>query len=189
MPQETPNPQNPRLESERLILRKPEMKDAPHIQQLAGHEEVAKGTLTMPHPYEDGMAEEYIARVADTPGTGGDYTFGIILKEIGTLIGNIGLRCNPTHKTADLGYWVGVPYWGKGYVTEAAGEVLRFGFEALDLNKIHASHFTDNPASGRVMQKIGMTHEGTQRQQYWRWEMFRDLALYGILRSEYDAQK
>jgi len=186
MQPDSPYPQNPRLETERLILRRLELADAPHIQHLAGHVEVARGTLTMPHPYEDGMAEAYIEGASNDFGKDGAYSFGVILKETGTLIGNIGIQCNNTHKTADMGYWIGKPYWGNGYMSEAAHAVLRFGFETLRLNKIHAIHFTDNPASGRVMQKVGMTYEGTRRQHYWRWGEFKDVALYGILRSAYD---
>jgi len=64
------------------------------------------------------------------------------------------------HRRAELGYWIGVPYWGKGYATEAARSVVNYGFSTLELHRIFASHVPANPASGRVLTKIGMRHEG-----------------------------
>ena len=87
----------------------------------------------------------------------------------------------------ELGYWLGVPFWNQGYCTEAALAVVQYGFEVLRLHRIYASHMIRNPASGRIMQKIGMTYEGCQRQHVQKWGVFEDLATYGILQSEYVA--
>ena len=84
-----------------------------------------------------------------------------------------------------MGYWVGVPFWGQGICTEAARALLGFGFGDLNLNKIHAHHFTRNPASGRVLQKLGMKYEGQLRQHVLKSDRFEDLFSYGILRSEF----
>ena len=89
---------------------------------------------------------------------------------------------------AELGYWIGKPYWGQGYCTEAARATLDFGFEQLGLNRIFAHHFARNPASGRVMQKIGMTREGRLRQHVKKWDAFEDLELYGILKDHWAAR-
>ena len=93
----------------------------------------------------------------------------------------------PEHARAELGYWIGKPYWRNGYATEAARAILQYGFGQLGLNRIHAGHFTRNPGSGRVMQKIGMTHEGHQPRHVKKWDRFEDLELYGILHSQYDS--
>jgi [ribosomal protein S5]-alanine N-acetyltransferase len=85
-----------------------------------------------------------------------------------------------------LGYWIGKPYWGRGFCTEAARAVLRYAFTELGLNRVHAYHFHHNPASGRVLQKIGMTHEGLLRQHVKKWGQFIDNELYSILRSEFE---
>ncbi|MEQ8675191.1 MAG: GNAT family N-acetyltransferase [Aggregatilineales bacterium] len=175
----------PRLTTERLILRPPELRDAPNIQRLAGEYEVVKGTLTMPHPYEDGMAEEFITRTQTQFEEKTGYPFAIALKDTDELIGVIGLHPVAAYQRAEIGYWIGVPYWNKGYVTESATAVMRFGFEVVGLNRIYASHYTDNPASGKVMQKLGMTYEGTLRQHLRRFESYKDVAFYGILRDEY----
>lgn len=105
----------------------------------------------------------------------------------GPLIGAIGLQFHVQNRAAELGYWVAVPQWNKGYGTEAAKALVAYGFETLKLHRIFARHMTNNPASGRIMQKIGMTYEGTQRQAVRRFGHFVDLALYGILRDEYEA--
>ena len=89
------------------------------------------------------------------------------------------------NNSAELGYWIGKPYWNSGYATEASRAVLKYGFEVLGLNRIHASHFRRNPASGRIMEKIGMKYEGCLRQHFKKWGKFEDLETYGILRSEY----
>ncbi|NEP60397.1 MAG: GNAT family N-acetyltransferase, partial [Symploca sp. SIO2G7] len=86
---------------------------------------------------------------------------------------------------AELGYWIGVLYWSKGYCTEAAKAVVQYGFEVIGLHRIQAAHFPHNPASGRVMQKIGMSYEGYRRQHILKWGKFEDLELYGILKSDW----
>jgi [ribosomal protein S5]-alanine N-acetyltransferase len=176
-----------RFETERLILRRLEKGDAARVQELAGDYEVAYNTLMMPHPYEDGLAEPFIERVNEEWDHGNSYTFCIASKSDNLLMGVIGIHPAPTNRNAEIGYWIGVPYWNKGYVTEAARRVVQFGFEDLKLNRIHASYFTRNPASGRIMQKIGMTYEGMMRQHYMRFGEFVDVGYYAILRSEYDA--
>ncbi len=94
-------------------------------------------------------------------------------------------RWQTLRRCAELGYWIGRFYWGQGYCTEAARQVLRYGFEDLKLNKICARHMQTNPASGRVMQKIGMRQEGCLRQHYNRWGEVVDYPIYGILHAEY----
>ncbi|MFB2772525.1 GNAT family N-acetyltransferase, partial [Pelatocladus sp. BLCC-F211] len=105
------------------------------------------------------------------------------------LCGAIGLGINQKHNHAELGYWIGKPFWGNGYCTEAAQEVLRYGFEKLGLHRICASHFAHNPTSGRVMQKIGMTYEGCRRQHTLKWGEYIDVMEYGILKSEWQNLK
>ena len=93
------------------------------------------------------------------------------------------------HQRAVVGYWIGCEYWNNGYCTEAAGEIVRFGFEELGLNRIVSSHLTRNPASGRVMQKIGMKYEGCSPQQVRHRGRFEDLERYGLLRADFQASR
>ena len=159
--------------------------DAEQVQRLAGDRAVADTTLNIPHPYEDGMAEKWISNHRDWFERGEQAVFAITLRSDGTLIGAVGLRIEREDQRAELGYWIGRPYWGQGYCTEAARAVLGFGFQQLGLNRIYARHFIRNPASGRVMQKLGMSHEGRLRQHVRKWDAFEDLELYGILKSQW----
>ena len=178
-------PERPTLTTARLVLRPLTVADAPDVQRLAGEREVASTTLNIPHPYEPGMAEQWISTHQGAYERGELVNFAIGLRVDNALLGAIGLRIDQQHTHAELGYWLGKPYWNAGYCTEAAHAVVAYGFESLGLHRIHASHMTRNPASGRVMQKIGMRYEGCLRQHVNKWEVFEDLALYGILKSEY----
>lgn len=178
---------NPTLTTIRLTLRPFRIDDAPSVQQLAGAWEIAETTANIPHPYTDGMAEQWIGTHQGAFDQGESVTFAIVLKSDAQLIGAIGLGLRQVHHLAELGYWIGKPYWGQGYCTEAAKEVLRYAFEDLDLHRIQARHMTKNPASGRVMQKIGMKYEGTLRDSLFRWGRFEDVAMYSVLRDEYDS--
>ena len=100
----------------------------------------------------------------------------------------IGLHLNRQDNRAELGYWIGVPFWGRGYATEAATEVVRYGFEELGLNKIYAGYFSRNPASGNVLRKIGMRHEGTLRQQHRKWGEYVDVEFYALTRDEFTSR-
>jgi len=173
----------PTLRTERLLLRAFRPEDAAVVQRLAGEREVADTTLTIPHPYRDGMAETWIATHAEAWERQERLTLAITAEALG-VIGAISLHLRPVHRRAELGYWVGRPFWNCGYATEAARAVIAFGFEALGLSRIHASHFTRNPASGRVMVKAGMRLEGTFRQHVIRWDRPEDLSQYAILKTD-----
>lgn len=188
----------PTLYTPRLSLRAFVPADAPRIQELCGDARVAATTGRIPHPYPEGEAEKYIRTLAAPREDGSRYTFGITLAgtrtpgrehdltDTGHLIGSISLREIETeHRRGVLGYWIGVPYWGKGFATEAARAVLAFGFIRKGLNRIMADHFVTNPASGRVMQKVGMTQEGILRQYFYKNGVCLDVAVYSILQEEW----
>jgi RimJ/RimL family protein N-acetyltransferase len=182
-----PPPPQPVVLTPRLRLRPFLPSDATAVQRLAGDHAVAHTTLSSPHPYEDGMAEAWIAGVAEDFTSGRQVVFAITDGVTGELIGAVGLVLRLEHGRAELGYWIGRPFWGRGYATEAVREVLRYGFTSLGLHRIHASHFARNPASGRVMVKVGMRREGVARAHVRRFDRFEDLVQYGILREEFDA--
>ena len=180
-------PTQPTLETARLVLRPFRTADADEVQRLAGDRAVADTTLNIPHPYEDGMAEKWISNHRDWFERREQAVFAITLRSDGTLIGAVGLLIHGEDQRAELGYWIGKPYWNQGFCTEAARRVLGFGFEHLGLNRIYAHHFVRNPASGRVLQKLGMAHEGRLRQHVRKWDAFEDLELYGILKSQWSG--
>jgi ribosomal-protein-alanine N-acetyltransferase len=178
----------PTLTSQRLILRPFRVQDAAAVQVLVGDRDIAANTLNIPHPYPEGQAERWIAthegRFERLEGA----TFAIVPRDSEKLIGAIGLEINQQHNRAELGYWVGKPYWNRGFATEAVQAVLGYAFNALEMGRVYASHFRRNPASGRVMQKVGMRHEGRLRRHVRKWGSYLDLEIYGILREEYPAE-
>jgi [ribosomal protein S5]-alanine N-acetyltransferase len=175
----------PTLETKRLILRPFTLQDAPVVHELVSAREIADTTLAIPHPYEQGMAEAWIGSHQKGYDEGNSVHFAITVRESSQLVGSIGLQIHPIHSYAEMGYWVGVPYWGNGYCTEAVGAVIKYGFEDKGLNRIYAVHFKRNPASGRVMQKNGMVYEGCLHQHVRKWDGYEDLMQYGILQTEW----
>jgi ribosomal-protein-alanine N-acetyltransferase len=175
----------PILETNRLLLRPFSLIDSPDVQKLAGDKAIAATTLNIPHPYEDGMAEEWIGSHQERYEKGEEVTFAITLLDGRTLIGAIGLEINQRHQRAELGYWIGKSYWNNGYCTEAAEAVVRYGFAELKLHRIHAAHFSRNRASGRVMEKIGMKYEGRLRNHIQKWGRSEHLEIFGILKEEF----
>ncbi len=176
----------PILETPRLILREFAPGDAPTVAELAGAWEVADTTFNIPHPYSLGDAESFISSRPQLIERGEAAVFAIVLREGSRLCGCISLILQPRFARAEMGYWIGVPTWNQGICTEAGRAVLRYGFRDLGLHRIHACHIARNPASGRVMQKLGMSYEGCQRQHIRKHEVYEDLVLYGLLRADWE---
>jgi [ribosomal protein S5]-alanine N-acetyltransferase len=175
----------PTLETARLKLRPYTEADIPELLPLIGTREVAATTLRIAHPYTEQDAKAFLELSKDPD----KLWLAITLRSDNRQIGGIGLRVDKQHQHADLGYWLGVPFWGRGYATEAGTEILRYGIETLALHRIFASHFKHNPASGRILKKIGMKYEGCQREHLLKWDRFLDSELYGILRREWEARE
>lgn len=172
----------PTITTERLKLRPYEFADAPQLTRLIGVREVAANLLRVPYPYTEQDARSFISSIGESS----EARFAITRAGQEDLIGGIGLRIDPAHSHAELGYWLGQTYWGCGYATEAALAVLRYGFESLGLHRICASAFRENTASAKVLRRIGMQHEGCLREHVLKWGRFIDLEMYGILRSEWE---
>ena len=170
----------PTLETARLVLRSYGPPDIPELVRLIGAREVAATTLRVPHPYTEQDAEEFIGNIDEEH----EARFAITLRASGGLCGGVGLRIDREHRHAELGYWIGVPYWGNGYATEAARAVLGYGFEDLKLHRIFATHFKQNAASRNVLQKLGMRHEGCLRSHVLKWGNFIDVEIYAVLSQE-----
>lgn len=177
----------PTLVTERLVLRPFRLEDAPAVQRLAGAREIAENTLLVPHPYPDGVAEDWISTHPQRLEEEKEVTLAITLRESGEVMGAIGLVLKLAHDKAEIGYWIGMPYWGRGYTTEAARAIIQYGFDEWSLHRIEAFHFARNPASGRVLQKLGMRHEGTMRGDLKKWGEYLDTEMYGVLREEWSS--
>jgi [ribosomal protein S5]-alanine N-acetyltransferase len=176
-----------KLETKRLVLRPYCDDDIFPLVRLAGAHEVAATTLRIPHPYTEQNAREFLVRCRDEASGKPESRFAITLRSDGQFLGGTGFRIDPDHHHAELGYWLGVPFWSKGYATEAARAMVQYGFETLGLHRIYASYFPENVASGHVLRKIGMKREGLLRGHVCKWEKFHDLEFYGILRSDFLA--
>jgi RimJ/RimL family protein N-acetyltransferase len=180
----------PVLRTKRLILRRFAMSDAKDVQRLAGHRLIYATTANIPHPYPDGAAEEWISQHEELIRKAQSFPFAITLKDSGALIGCIALfGVLATHKKAEIGYWIGVDYWGQGYCSEAAQAIAKFGFSVLKLNKIVGRFKVGNTASGRILKKIGMKKVGVFKQDFFRDGRFQDTAFYEVLRSEFKRSK
>src|SRR4030088_1343463 len=131
------------LQTERLTLRLHARSDIAALMPLIGAREVAATTLRIPYPYTEADAQDFIAGTQEELLNGCGLRLGIVVRESDTLCGGVGLRVEPDHRRAELGYGIGVLYWGKGYATEAARALVQYGFETLQLHRIFASHFSD----------------------------------------------
>lgn len=177
------------LETERLRLRPFEAKDVDRLCELAGAEEVYRTTLNIPHPYLRADAEAWIIKVTEMRADGTAATFGVTLKGADELIGAVGLTIRREHDRAELGFWMGVPYWNMGYTTEAARAVLGYGFDSLRLERIFAGHISGNDASGRVQQKIGLQREGVLRHHFKKAGAYVDDVVYAMTREQWVARQ
>ena len=169
----------PTLHTERLILRSFTLEDAQDVQRLASDPDVASTTDAIEYPYEDGMAEEWIQWYHKCFEDGERVNFAITLKTDGMFVGTgeLVLRIHLPYNDAALGYWIGKPYWNCGYATEASKAIIAYGFREHDIDLIYADYFKRNPASGRVMQKIGMHYAYDLSEE--------DMIRYKILKSEF----
>jgi [ribosomal protein S5]-alanine N-acetyltransferase len=142
------------IRTKRLLLRPPVLGDAASISLLAGDYEVASMTGTIPHPFSEEMAVDWIQSLQ-----AGEEGVAFAIDRGGALIGCVGYRATEqTH--AEMGYWLGKPYWGLGYATEAAQALILYAFHEENFAYLTAGHFKENPASARVIAKLGFEPSG-----------------------------
>lgn len=179
-------PQPPTLCSERLRLRAVCADDAQAVAELAGDRRVARQLADVPSPFPVDQAARWLEARADRWRRGGGPTFAITCPKLSpALVGTLSLRCIPRDHRAELGYWLGVPYWGHGLASEAVACALRWAFTETGLYRVYAQVITSNKRSHRVLLKSGLTHEGTRRGHLRKGRRFVDVDQYGILRDEW----
>jgi ribosomal-protein-alanine N-acetyltransferase len=144
------------IRTPRLVLRAPELADAGRISLLAGDYDVASMTGTIPHPYSERQAAAWIAGVLR-----GEEGVVFAISRSGTLVGCTGYRAF-SNDHAELGYWIGKPYWGRGYATEAVRALIHYAFATDGFAYLTVGHFSDNPASARVIAKSGFRPHGKE---------------------------
>jgi RimJ/RimL family protein N-acetyltransferase len=145
----------PVLETERLILRAPRLEDVKAMAALANDRRIAENTRRLPHPYTAADAEQFVQWVNSS---GGEMALLITLPN-DTLIGAVGLNLLDG-PAPEIGYWLGAPYWGQGYATEAVRAVIDYAFTALDHDALQAGARVTNPASRRILEKCGFQWTG-----------------------------
>lgn len=177
----------PPLRSERLLLRHYQSSDLDALVRLANDREIADTTLNIPHPYNLEAARQWISSHPQQIAAGALAPYAVTCAATGALFGTVSLNIDAAFRIAELGYWIGKPYWRQGICTEAADRLLRYGFETIALHRVHARHLARNPASGRVLRKIGMREEGLAREHTMKWGKYEDLVLYGMLKQDWDA--
>ena len=172
------------IRTERLVLRPPEPGDAPRIHRLIGEWEVARMTANVPHPYEAGMAEDWIAKTARRLVAGEACQLAVIDSEAGGAVGGVGLDLDDRAAPV-LGYWIGRPYWGLGYATEAVGALVAFGFDALGAERIDATVLPANTASARVLGKLGFVRTGRVMQDAPARGARQEVDTYALSRTDH----
>lgn len=177
------------LKTKHLILNHFAISDASLVASMAGDVRVVEMTASIPYPYEESMAISWINDHTRQEVEDHNFVFAIRTQSTNQLVGCINLGLNFKHDSGVVGYWIGHDYWGKGYATEALAKIVEFGFEKKSLHKIWAEHKTFNVPSGRVMEKVGMIHEGIKRSHFKQGEdQYVDMSIKSILRQEYEAR-
>ena len=174
-----------RLTTERLILRRMDMNDAKDLFEYGRDREVARHVLWSAY-VSVAEARAYVRAMQRKYRMGEPASWCIELKETGRVIGTIGYMWHQQdHGSAEVGYSLARDQWNKGIMTEALERVIRYSFDDMQLHRIEAQHEVDNPASGAVMRKCGMKHEGTLRGRLFNKGRYVDVDLYSILREDY----
>ena len=175
----------PELNTSRLKLRKIQLSDVPSLIKYCNNKNIADQIFNIPYPYGEEDAVFRINFVLQGFKNKERYVFAISFKESDELIGEIGLHLDENNNSAQFGYWIGEPFWNKGIATEAIAAILKFGFEKLNLNKIYATHYPANIASGKVMIKNKMIKEAELKEHYRINNEYRSVIQYRLTKQEY----
>lgn len=175
----------PTLTTERLVLRKLKASDAADMFEYAKLHEVTKYLTWKPHK-DVYYTKQYLEYLGTRYAVGDFYDWAITLEGSGKMIGTVGFtRFDLPNNSAEIGYVLNPTYAGNGIATEAAKKILDFGFNFLKLHRIEARHMEGNDASHRVMEKLGMTEEGTFRESYYVNGSYKTVTVCSILKSDY----
>jgi len=173
------------METQRLVLRRFEINDAAALYTNWASSADTVTFMRMPPHQSADDTRAFVQSIIDNYEKTDTYRWAIVLKENNEPIGFIGLTVLSEYdETGDFGYSVGKAYWNYGYTTEALAAVLRYGLEKAGFNRLEAYHSIRNMASGRVMQKCGLTYEGRARQKYRSNLGFEDSDMYAIIKED-----
>ena len=178
------------IETERLILRRFIFDDGEAMfNNWAKDEEVTKYLMWPPHNTVD-ISQAYILTLIDGYEQDTTYDWGIELKEIGQVIGSIGVvRSDEQVGSLHIGYCIGKKWWNQGLMSEAFSAIIRYLFEEVGANRIESRFDPRNVGSGKVMEKCGLQYEGTLRESDHNNQGICDAAYYGLLRKDVEQWK
>lgn len=175
----------PRLETDRLVLRKLALDDLEDVYAYSSDEQVTRYLRWGPHASLE-QTESYIRGVLQEYRQGRDGTWGIEYRASGHVVGAIHLMAISTqHRKAEIGFLLSRAYWGRGLMVEALLSVLKYAIEDVGLNRVEAFCLVDNFGGKRVLEKAGMRKEGVLREYALQKGAFRDFAVHSMLRRDY----
>lgn len=158
--------------------------DIADVAHLADNIAIAQMTANLPYPYTLEHAKTWLDYVESHEN---EHVFSVVGDD--SFMGIVGLVHEPEHERAELGYWLGEPYWNKSVMTIASGMAVAYAFAMLDVEKIYSRCFAPNKASQRVLEKNGFRIEGCLKAHHIRMGIVQDVLCYGLLRSDYEAAK
>ena len=177
----------PVLETERLCLRPFTLADEPAVFALASDPEIARFVRFEAHR-APADTRAFLESAFEHYKRGDPFALAILRRPDDRLIGSCGFVSQaPERHAAEIGYWLGKAYWGKGYAVEAVRALLRYGFEQMHLERVEAKCFVENRAGQRVIEKLGMKYEGTDRSEMIKGE-YPELNLYSVVRREWPGE-
>ena len=176
----------PTIRTRRLRLRPFATQDAVALLRLWADRDVADQMISLPQPLRRENLERWIRTHRLELAQGSAFHFAIGLPGQRSLVGAVELRdIDMEHRQAEVSFWIGKPWWGRGFATETTQGILRFAFESLGLNRVYAHYRVRNPGSGRVLAKAGMKREGLLRQRVWKSGAFEDVVLCALVREDW----
>jgi len=184
----------PTLNASRLVLRPFAATDANRVAELANDEAITRNLRSFSYPYSLEDAEQWLGQLPGEWEQGKSAVFAICVgsaeSQLDELVGAIGIVLDSQSNRGELGYWIGRSYWGQGIATEASQSILDFGFGQLGLNKVVAECLTRNPASARVMEKVGMVQEGLFEKHFRKnlADEYCDVRAFGLLKAAWNRR-
>ena len=180
----------PTFTTQRLLLRPYQRQDVPAVWEVLRSPEIYATTAYIPQNITQNQVFAWIEHIRRAAQEETSLELGIFSRADGTYLGNVGLiNLSAYHRSAEISYFIHPDHWGKGYATEAAAELLRYGFVARNYYRIAGTCMSRNPASQRVMEKLGFQVEGVARGELWKDGQFLDVTHLALLRSEWEAPR
>lgn len=158
--------------------------DLADVARLANNRNIAAMTNNLPHPYTEKHAKQWFDYVESHDN---EHAFKVCKN--GRMLGVVGLVLEPDHNRAELGYWLGEPYWNKGVMSAAVAMAVAYAFEVLSVRRVFSRCYAVNTASQRVLEKNGFTREGCLLQHHECMGVVHDVLYYGLLQNDYAVQK